>query len=77
MAWFNVALLTGTGSVMPDYTVPGTANAGGGGGGSMNSASSTSGTKNITTTVEVNEAGGPIDVTALSGALVYAISTAQ
>jgi hypothetical protein len=78
--WFNIALLNGTGSLLPQYEVPGAMNSGnnlGLGGDTMTSTTSNNGGKTINTTVEINEAGQPIDVTKVASAVVYAQSTAQ
>ncbi len=73
--WFRTAFLTGTGGVMPQYTPPVMADVG-----SIGPAGSSSTTTNgntYNTHVEVNEAGGPVDVTQIANSVVFAQATAQ
>jgi hypothetical protein len=78
--WFGNALFGGTGALLPQYNLPnsvaGLGPMGPGGGGPLGSVTNQNG-NTFVTNIEVNEAGQPIDVTKVAGAVVFAQATAQ
>jgi phage-related protein len=77
--WFREAFGNGVGGVMPQYTPPSTLGVGfsGMGGNSTTSSVSSQGGNTYITNLEVNEAGGPIDITKIASTVTFAQATAQ
>jgi seryl-tRNA synthetase len=69
--WFDRALLTGTGGVLPQYQVPSTINTGGAGAAGGASSIVNNGS---TVNIEVNEAGGEIDPVKIASKVTFAQS---
>ena len=75
--WFRTAFMTGTGGIMPQYTPPVMQEVGtiGPGGGTIASTNGNGGGTTINTSVEINEAGQPINATEVASTVVYAQAT--
>lgn len=73
--WFRTALFGGTGNILPQYQLPSSSMAFTSG--NTSTATTSNGGNTYNTTIEVNEAGGPVDPTQIGSAVVFAQSTAS